>query len=121
MIKALIVALVILIITVLSDRIVIDVDNSKYPNVKISTTVLTFSTNRKSKNGSPLVILKNAKHIYPALRFLIRNSKIFYNFTSKQNQKFVLETSVIILPISLTIFLYSKAKDAIKKWIKNAG
>lgn len=121
MIKVFVVALVILIIPLLSDRINITIEKSQDINVRIDTTLLSFSVKRETKSGSTMNILRNIRHLFPAAGYLIRNSKIFYDFQPNFKSKLVIETYVIILPISLTIFLYSKAKDAITERIKNAG
>ncbi len=119
--KVVLVPIVILIITFLSEQITLVFEKSNAFTIEIYTMLLHISIKKRKSKSRSFNFYKSIRHFIFPTKYLIQNSSILYSYKVGDKHKFVLKTHVIILLISLTIFLYSKAKSINKKRIKYVG
>lgn len=116
--KAVIIPLIILIITFLSEQITIEIFKASSTTVIIHTMLFSVVLNKNGRKKHKAKFFENIKHFIASSKFLLKNSSVAYSYDISSKHKLVFKTHVIILFISLTIFLYSKTKSLLKKRIK---
>ena len=116
--KVIITPFVILIITLLSQPISINISKGAKTIIEIKTLLISFKSNINKKSFKPLKLFKNVMPLFDATSFICKNAAIRYGY-DKSNETnthiLTIKTHVIILLISLIIFLYSKAKRNVEK------